>query len=46
MFPAFASAWLVSLISLLHWVDKALIDEDEEPFPPSDCRSEIPDSDG
>jgi hypothetical protein len=30
MFPAFASAWLVSLLSFLRWVDEAPIVEDEE----------------
>ena len=30
MFPAFASAWLPSLLSFLHWVDEAPIVEDEE----------------
>jgi hypothetical protein len=30
MFPAFASAWLLSLLSFLHWVDEAPIVDDEE----------------
>jgi hypothetical protein len=30
VFPAFASAWLFSLLSFLHWVDTAPIIEDEE----------------
>jgi hypothetical protein len=30
MFPAFASAWLLSLLSFLHWIDEAPILEDEE----------------
>jgi hypothetical protein len=42
MFPAFASAWLFSLLSFLHWVDNAPIVEDEQDFPPSDRESEIP----
>jgi hypothetical protein len=45
MFPAFASAWLLSLLSFLHWVDEAPIVEDEESFPASDRASEIQDSD-
>ena len=30
MLPAFASTWLLSLLSFLHWVDEAPIVEDEE----------------
>jgi hypothetical protein len=30
MFPAFASAWLLSLLSFLQWVDAAPIVEDED----------------
>jgi hypothetical protein len=45
MFPAFASAWLLSLLSFLRWVDEAPIVEDEESFPVIDRWSEIPDSD-
>lgn len=45
MFPAFASAWLLSLLSFLHWVDNAPIVEDDDVFPTSDRKSEAPDSD-
>jgi hypothetical protein len=42
VFPAFASAWLFSLLSFLHWVDTAPIVEDEEVL---DGEPEIPDFD-
>jgi hypothetical protein len=45
MFPAFASAWLLSLLSFLHWVDEAPIVEDEESFPAGDRASDTQDSD-